>query len=143
MRRISHTTEKLPKPRGESALAPLVISKADTIHGIEVRRNCDLIPIPYTVITRVNTLGGNQPKIITFIDRNRRLIGDLETPGMGEDSDEREVEFPEVDIELEEEEIEMSYIESEGNFKLLGVDMEGKYNPHKSLILMIPTSHKK
>ena len=53
-----------------------------------IRHNRDLIPMPDTIITRVNTLGGDQPKIITFIDRHGRLIGYIETPGVGDDSDE-------------------------------------------------------
>ena len=69
------------------------------------RRNWDLIPMPYTVIARVNTLGSNQTKLITFTDRYGRLIGDIETPGVGANSDELEVEFPRLDTELEEEDM--------------------------------------
>ena len=36
-----------------------------------------------TVIFRINTLGRNQPKILTFTNRYGRLIGDVETPGVG------------------------------------------------------------
>ena len=35
MRRIVHATSKIPEPRGQSALAPVGISKADKGHGIE------------------------------------------------------------------------------------------------------------
>ena len=54
--------------------------------------NWDLIPKPDTVIACVNTLGGDQPKLNTFADRHGRLIGDVETPGVGASSDEGEVE---------------------------------------------------
>ena len=47
--------------------------------------------MPDTVIARVNKLGGNPPKIITFIDRHSRLIGYVETPEVGDDSDEVQV----------------------------------------------------
>ena len=48
-----------------------------------VRLNWDLIPMVETVIARVNTLGSDQPKILTFTDRHGRLIGDVETPVVG------------------------------------------------------------
>ena len=54
--------------------------------------NWDLIPKPDTVIACVNTLGGDQPKLNTFAERHGRLIGDVETPGVGASSDEGEVE---------------------------------------------------
>ena len=66
-----------------------------------IRKNWDLIPMPDTMISCVNTLGGYKPKLLTFTDRHGRLIGDVETPGVGDDSDEVEVEFPGVDAELE------------------------------------------
>ena len=70
-----------------------------------VRRNWDLITIPYVVIACINTLGSKQPKILTFTDRNGRLVGDVETPVVVSNSDEGEVEFPGVDSELEEEDM--------------------------------------
>ena len=65
-----------------------------------VWRNWDLIPMPDTLIACVNTLGRYQPKILTLADRHGRLIGDTETPVVGANSDEDEVEFPGVDAEL-------------------------------------------
>ena len=59
-----------------------------------VRRNWYLIPMSYTVIYPINTLCRKQPKLITFIDRYGHLIGDVETPVVGANSDEGEVEFP-------------------------------------------------
>ena len=35
-----------------------------------------MIPMPDTVIARVNTLGGDQPEQLIFTDRHGRLIGD-------------------------------------------------------------------
>ena len=64
-------------------------------------RNWDLIPMPDTVIARVNTLGSNQPNLITFIDRHGLLIGDIENSGVGSDSYEGKLEFPGVDTGLE------------------------------------------
>ena len=57
--------------------------------------------MPDTMISCVNTLGGYKPKLLTFTDRHGHLNGDVETPGVGDDSDEVEVEFPGVDAELE------------------------------------------
>jgi hypothetical protein len=42
-----------------------------------VRRSWDVIPIPETVISRVNDLGRDQPEQMTFTDRYGRLIGDV------------------------------------------------------------------
>ena len=50
------------------------------------RRKWDFIPMPDTVITRINTLGVNQPKLLTFTDKHGRLIGDVEIPGVGANS---------------------------------------------------------
>jgi hypothetical protein len=41
-----------------------------------VRRSWDAIPMPDTVIYRVNTLGSDQPPQLTFTDRHGRLVGD-------------------------------------------------------------------
>ena len=90
------------------------------------RRYWGLIPMLDTVIARVNTLGGNQTKNFTFTYRHGCYIGDVETPGVGDNSDEGEVEIPVVETELEEEELEISYMEPEGNVELPGVDMEGQ-----------------
>ena len=61
-----------------------------------------MILIPDTVIARVNILVKYQPKILTFLDRHVRVIGDVETSVVGANSDEGEVDFPGVDAELEE-----------------------------------------
>ena len=41
------------------------------------RRSWDVIPTPENVITRVNTLGGDQPELPIFTDRHGRPIGDV------------------------------------------------------------------
>ena len=56
-----------------------------------VQNNWDLTTMPDMVIARVNTLGGDQPKLLTFTGRHGRLIRNLENPGVGDDSDEGEV----------------------------------------------------
>ena len=60
---------------------------------------------------------------------------------MGANSDEVEVEFPGVNSELEEEDMEMTEMDPEENFEIPGVYMEGQETPHKSFILMILTYH--
>ena len=52
-----------------------------------VRRTWDVIPIPDTVIARVNTLASDQPEQLIFTDRHGRLIGDVEIPGVDFDTD--------------------------------------------------------
>ena len=47
--------------------------------------------MPDMVIARNNTLGGNQPKLITFTDKHVHIIGYIEMPVEGADSSEGEV----------------------------------------------------
>jgi len=49
----------------------------------------DAIPMPNTVIARVNLLGKDQPEEITFCDRHGRTIGDVELPGVDPGEDHR------------------------------------------------------
>ena len=42
----------------------------------------DVIPMPDTVIARVNELGKDQPEQMAFTDRHGRLIGDVEILGV-------------------------------------------------------------
>ena len=42
----------------------------------------DVIPMPDTVIMRVNALGSDQPEQLLFTDRHGRPIGDVEIPGV-------------------------------------------------------------
>ena len=52
-----------------------------------VLKDWELIPMTYITIDNVNTLGNDQPKLLTFIDRRGCIIGGVETPVVGEDSD--------------------------------------------------------
>jgi hypothetical protein len=51
--------------------------------------------MPDVVIARVNALGIDQPRQMTFNDRHGRLIGDIEIPGVDSD-EEQEDHFPGV-----------------------------------------------
>jgi hypothetical protein len=45
------------------------------------RRSWDMIPMPDTVIARVNAfLGTDQPEQLIFTDQRRRPVGDVEIP---------------------------------------------------------------
>ena len=76
-----------------------------------VRRTWDMIPMPDTVIARVNTLGGDQPEQMIFTDRHGRLIGDNDNhaiPGVHFDEEDDDgipgvdaVELPGVDVIVE------------------------------------------
>jgi hypothetical protein len=61
----------------------------------------DVIPMPDTVIARVNTLGSNPPEELIFTDRHGRLIGDSDDAdfraGVHFDEDD-DAEIPGVDI---------------------------------------------
>jgi hypothetical protein len=60
-----------------------------------VRHNWDVIPMPDVVITRVNSLGSDQPRQMTFTNRHGCLIGDIEISGVDSD-EEQEEHFPGV-----------------------------------------------
>jgi hypothetical protein len=60
-----------------------------------VRRSWDVIPMPDAVIARVNALGSDQPRQMTFTNRHGRLIGDIEIPGVDSDEEQKE-HFPGV-----------------------------------------------
>ena len=69
-----------------------------------VRCSWDVIPMPDTVIARVNTLGVDQPEQLVFTDRHGRLIGDdddVDMPGVDDLEDDDEipgVPIPRVDF---------------------------------------------
>ena len=79
------------------------------------RRSWHVIPMPSTVIARVNNLATNQPQLLTFYDRTGREIGDVdaaystddtqyETPGVIENPgviNDEIVEPPGVDMDNE------------------------------------------
>ena len=60
------------------------------------RRSWDVIPIPDTVITRVNALGSDQLEQLIFTDRRGRPIGDVEIPGV-DASNADHIKIPGVD----------------------------------------------
>jgi hypothetical protein len=60
-----------------------------------VRLSWDVIPMQDVVIARINALGSDQPRQMTFTHRHGRLIGDIEIPGVDSD-EEQEDHFPGV-----------------------------------------------
>ena len=46
------------------------------------RWSWDAIPMPDTVIERVNVIGKDQPEELVFRDRHGHAIGDVELPGV-------------------------------------------------------------
>ena len=84
-----------------------------------VRRSWDVIPMPDTVITRVNTLGSDQPEQLVFTDRRGRPISDVEIPGVAtsnvdhikisgvdaSDIEVKNIEIPGVDVDIQEPQV--------------------------------------
>jgi hypothetical protein len=60
-----------------------------------VRRSWDVIPLPDALVNRINELGKDQPRLMTFTDRHGRLIGDMEIPGVDYPED-KDAYFPGV-----------------------------------------------
>jgi hypothetical protein len=58
-----------------------------SLHSMKkiVRRSWDAIPMPDTVIARVNQLSKDEPEQFVFTDHNGRVIGDIELPGVDGD----------------------------------------------------------
>jgi hypothetical protein len=52
-----------------------------------VRFSWDVIPMPDLVIYRTKALGRDHIQHMTFTDRHRRLIGDVEIPGVDANKD--------------------------------------------------------
>ena len=86
-----------------------------------VRRIWDTLPMPDTVIARVNTLGGDQPGWLTFIDWHGRLIDDVQIPGVP----------PETPTTLKPDnvDIEIPGVELEENSDIPGVDGDDNDTP--------------
>jgi hypothetical protein len=63
------------------------------------RRSWDVIPMPDTVIARVNALGTDQPEQLIFTNRRGRPIGDVEIPGVMdfEEEDDDDAVMPVLD----------------------------------------------
>jgi hypothetical protein len=77
-----------------------------------VRRIWDVIPMPDLVINRVNALGRDHPQHVTFTDRHRRLIGDVEIPGVDAEEDDDD-DLPGV-FPVIADDIEITGVDSEG-----------------------------
>jgi hypothetical protein len=77
-----------------------------------VRHSWDVIPMPDLVIDRVNALCRDQPQHTTFTDRHRRLIGDVEVPGV-EDQKEDDDHPPGV-VPVITDDIEITGVDVEG-----------------------------
>jgi hypothetical protein len=80
------------------------------------RRIWDVIPMPDTVIARVNALGTDQPEQLIFTDRRGHPIGDVEIPGV--------MDFEEED----DDDAVMPILDPVGidGAKLPGVDIAGQ-----------------
>ena len=89
------------------------------------RRSWDIIPMPDTVIARVNALGHDQPEQLVFTDRKGRPIGDIQIAGVppddGDDADDDQL--PGVDADNEEAPV------FDDDVELPGVDMDGNEDP--------------
>ena len=68
----------------------LVGFKVMSLHSVKkiTRRNRDVIPMPDTIIARVNELTKGEPEQFVFIDRKGRIIGDAELTGLGRSGNE-------------------------------------------------------
>ena len=89
------------------------------------RRSWDVIPMPDTVIARVNVLGNDQPEQLVFADRKGRPIGDVEIPGVPPDDvdDAKIIQLPGVDADTQEAPA------FDDDVELPGVDMDGQEDP--------------
>ncbi len=87
------------------------------------RRSWDVIPMPDTVIARVNALGSDQPEQLIFTDRRGRPIGDVEIPGVDfEEADDDDAALPELDpVDVD-------------NVELPGVDVAGQANQAPQIV---------
>ena len=82
-------------------------------------RSWNVIPMPDTVITRVNALGSDQPEKCIFTDRRGRPIDDVEISGVdtynanhieipgvhASDIDVDNIEIPGVDVDIQEPQV--------------------------------------
>ncbi len=79
------------------------------------RRSWDAIPMPDTVIDRVNVLGNDQPEDLVFTDRLGRQIGDVETPGVPTTLDEGPEEASLPGVPVPEAHVELPGVDIGGN----------------------------
>ena len=78
-----------------------------------VRRSWDIIPMPDTVITRVNALGSDEPEQFIFTDRRRRPIGNVNILGV----------YPSDSNHIKIQGVYASYI-GVNNIEIPGVDVD-------------------
>jgi hypothetical protein len=122
-----HRNSQLARTKGAISLGPCGNLQGDfKFMALNTRKNIvlrswDVIPIPDLVISRVNSVGSDQPHQMTFTDRHGRLIGDIEIPGVDSDEDDDE-NFPEVAPVIED------YME------IPGVDVEGPDIPTPQIV---------
>jgi hypothetical protein len=89
-----------------------------------IRRSWDVIPMPDTVIARVNTLGRDQPEQLIFTDRLGRLIGDTddaEIPGVVDSDEDDDAEIPGVDI-VELPGVDVADVETDNAPQIVEID---------------------
>jgi hypothetical protein len=102
---------QLPRTQGAICMGPtssiqpgfrfLNLKSGKTI----VRRSWDRLPMPDSIIARVNHLGAGQPKQLVFKDRHGRLIGDVELPGVDDEPTEPD-ELAGVDTDIVPDDVE-------------------------------------
>jgi hypothetical protein len=112
-----------------------------------IRRSWDAIPMPDTVIARVNALGSDQPEQLIFTDRHGCLIGDTEFPGAHFDGDEPPSEMmlnlddgDGADDHADIPGVDDAAIPGVDNVKLPGVDGDTEHAPFRVEIMDIDTT---
>ena len=88
-----------------------------------------MIPIPYIVINRVNTLGTGQPEMLTYTDHHGRLIKDIEIPGVdaNDDNDTDTASVFDDDIELPG--VDAGEIKAPQQVEIYDLDIPGNPDP--------------
>ena len=71
-----------------------------------VRRNWDALPMPDSVIARVNELGKDQPELLTFTDRQGRPIGDVDLTGVAGEEEPQPVVDESDDTDITGDQVE-------------------------------------
>ena len=93
-----------------------------------IRRSWDVIPMPDTVIARVNALGHDQPEQLIFTDRRGRIMGDTDGTDVaipGVDSDEMDPDDDSTTVNGVDLDVDNEDIPGVHPVELPGVDMEG------------------
>ena len=77
------------------------------------RYNLNEIPIPQTVINRVNILGNNQPELFIFTNRKVQKIGESDITGVEGDQNGTPKTLIEEDDDLDEQDVVNGDLESQ------------------------------